>query len=263
MRGARLLEPAFEAHAGRQGRLSIQTDPTHFGSAERMLAQASHFESLAPNVIVKFPATSAGLVGIEEATARGISVNVTVCFSVAQALAAAAAIERGLRRREADGQPIDRMGPVVTLMMGRIEDWLRRPDGTGRDRGRPGRPALVRGRRLQAGLRALPRTRDPGPAAGRRDPPPLPLVGADRRRRRHHPAGRLAATVQRLDRGGPAADGRSGRPSHHRGAFRQVPGLRARLRARRPAGEPSSTPSRRPSGRFAPSSPRTTSCSTW
>lgn len=124
-RGARLLEPAFEAHAGRQGRLSVQTDPTHFGSADRMLAQALHFESLAPNIIVKFPATSAGLVGIEEATARGISVNVTVCFSVAQALAAAEAIERGLRRREAAGQPIDRMGPVVTLMMGRIEDWLR------------------------------------------------------------------------------------------------------------------------------------------
>jgi transaldolase len=123
--GARLLEAAFEAHAGRQGRLSVQTDPTHFGSAERMLAQALHFESLAPNIIVKFPATTAGLVGIEEATAGGISVNVTVCFSVAQTLAAAEAIERGLRRREAAGRPIDRMGPVVTLMMGRIEDWLR------------------------------------------------------------------------------------------------------------------------------------------
>ena len=97
--GARLLEPVFEAHAGRQGRLSIQTDPTLYRSAERMLAQAVHFESLAPNVIVKFPATAAGLVAIEAATARGISVNVTVCFSVAQAVAAAEAIERGLGRR--------------------------------------------------------------------------------------------------------------------------------------------------------------------
>ena len=125
VRGARLLESVFEAHGGRQGRLSIQTDPTQFGSAERMLDQALHFETLASNVIVKFPATSAGLVGIEEATARGISVNVTVCFTVAQALAAADAIERGLQRRETAGQPIDRMGPVVTVMMGRIEDWLR------------------------------------------------------------------------------------------------------------------------------------------
>jgi transaldolase len=125
IRGARLLEPAFAAHGGRQGRLSMQTDPTHFGSADRMLRQAVRFESLAPNVIVKFPATSAGLVGIEEATASGISVNVTVCVSVAQALAAAEAIERGLGRRESAGDAIDRMGPVVTIMMGRIEDWLR------------------------------------------------------------------------------------------------------------------------------------------
>jgi transaldolase len=125
VQGARLLEPTFAAHEGRQGRLSVQTDPTHYGSADRMLAQARHFETLAPNIIVKFPATSAGLEGIEAATAAGISVNVTVCFTVSQALAAAEAIERGLRQRTAGGQPIDRMGPVVTLMMGRIEDWLR------------------------------------------------------------------------------------------------------------------------------------------
>jgi transaldolase len=52
-------------------------------------------------------------------------VNVTVSFTVAQAVAAGEAIERGLRRRDAAAQPTDRMGPVVTLMMGRIEDWLR------------------------------------------------------------------------------------------------------------------------------------------
>jgi transaldolase len=124
IRGARLLEPVFEAEGGRKGRLSMQTDPTLFGSSERMLNQATGFVSLAPNIIVKFPATMAGLAGIEAATARGISVNVTVCFTVAQALAAADAIEHGLARREAAGEPIDSMGPVVTLMMGRLEDWL-------------------------------------------------------------------------------------------------------------------------------------------
>ena len=62
---------------------------------------------------------------MEEATYRGVSVNATVSFSVAQAVAAAEAVERGLRRREADGLPIDGMGPVITLMMGRLEDWLR------------------------------------------------------------------------------------------------------------------------------------------
>ena len=124
-RAAPLLLPAFAAHAGRQGRLSTQTDPTLHRSAERMLAQALHFDALAPNIIVKFPATSAGIDAMEEASALGISVNTTVCFSVAQALAAAEAIERGLRRREAAGESTASMGPVVTIMMGRIEDWLR------------------------------------------------------------------------------------------------------------------------------------------
>jgi transaldolase len=125
IRGAQLLEPAFEAQAGRQGRLSMQTDPTFYRSPDRMLAQGAHFDGLAQNIIVKFPATAAGIATMEEATYRGVNVNTTVCFSVAQAIAAAEAIERGLRRREAEGLDVARMGPVVTIMMGRIEDWLR------------------------------------------------------------------------------------------------------------------------------------------
>jgi transaldolase len=123
--GARLLEPAFAAHGGRAGRLSIQTDPTLYRSTDRMVEQAVGFDRLAPNIIVKFPATRAGIAGMEIASYRGISINATVSFSVAQAVAAAEAVERGIRRREADGLPTTEMGPVVTLMMGRIEDWLR------------------------------------------------------------------------------------------------------------------------------------------
>jgi transaldolase len=125
LRAAPLLLPAFEASGGRQGRLSMQTDPTLFRSFDRMLAQGEHFASLAPNIIVKFPATSVGVRVMEEATYRGVSVNATVSFSVAQALAAGEAVERGLRRREAEGLPVDAMGPVITVMMGRLEDWLR------------------------------------------------------------------------------------------------------------------------------------------
>jgi len=124
-RGAKLLELAFAIHGGRQGRLSMQTDPTLHRSPDRMVAQGLSFVALAPNIIVKFPATSAGIAAIEEATYRGVSVNTTVCFSVAQALAAGDAIEKGLRRREAEGLEVASMGPVVTVMMGRIEDWLR------------------------------------------------------------------------------------------------------------------------------------------
>jgi transaldolase len=48
-----------------------------------------------------------------------------VSFSVAQAVAAAEAVERGLQRRDAEGLRTDDMGPVITIMVGRIEDWLR------------------------------------------------------------------------------------------------------------------------------------------
>lgn len=124
-RAAPLLLPAFSASGGRAGRLSVQTDPTLYRDADAMLEQAAGFAALAPNIVVKFPATVAGVAAMEEATARGISVNATVCFSVAQALAAGEAVERGLARREAGGERSDDMGPVITVMMGRIEDWLR------------------------------------------------------------------------------------------------------------------------------------------
>jgi transaldolase len=123
--GARLLEPTFVRHAGRKGRLSMQTNPTFWRTPDRMLEQGVHFSSLAPNVIVKFPATKVGIGVMEEATYRGVSINCTVSFSVPQAVAAAEAVERGLRRREAEGLRVDDMGPVITIMMGRLEDWLR------------------------------------------------------------------------------------------------------------------------------------------
>jgi transaldolase len=123
--GAHLLEPAFERLAGRQGRLSMQTNPTLWRSPQPMLKQGIHFASLAPNIIVKFPATRAGIGVIEEATYRGVSINCTVSFSVAQAVAAAEAVDRGLARRDREGLRTDDMGPVITIMVGRIEDWLR------------------------------------------------------------------------------------------------------------------------------------------
>jgi transaldolase len=123
--GARLLGPAFERFGGRQGRLSMQTNPTFWRTPEPMLEQGVHFKSVAPNIIVKFPATRVGIGVMEEATYRGVSINCTVSFSVAQAVAAAEAVERGLRRREAEGLPISDMGPVITIMVGRLEDWLR------------------------------------------------------------------------------------------------------------------------------------------
>jgi transaldolase len=117
--------PAFAASGGHAGRLSIQTDPTRWRDAAALVEQAVEFDGLAPNVIVKLPATRAGIAAMEEATYRGVSINATVSFSVAQAVAAAEAVERGIERRNAENRDTTRMGPVITIMMGRLEDWLR------------------------------------------------------------------------------------------------------------------------------------------
>jgi transaldolase len=122
---AALLEPAFEKYHGVNGRLSIQTDPRHYRDAAALVEQAVEFSALAPNIIVKIPVTAAGIEAFEEATYRGVSLNATVSFTVSQALAVGEAIERGLRRREADGLDVSTMGPVCTIMVGRTDDWVK------------------------------------------------------------------------------------------------------------------------------------------
>jgi transaldolase len=122
---AAMLRHVFDAHHGRNGRLSIQTDPRVYRDVKALVEQALHFSRLAPNMIVKLPVTRAGIEAIEEATALGVSINATVSFSVPQAIAVAEAVERGLRRRERAGQDISTMGPVCTIMVGRLDDWLK------------------------------------------------------------------------------------------------------------------------------------------
>ena len=125
IKAAELLKPIFDREKGRNGRLSIQTDPRFFRNAEAIVEQAVHFSELAPNMIVKIPVTRAGVEAIEEATYRGVSINATVSFTLPQAIAVAEAVERGLSRREKEKKDISRMGPVCTLMVGRLDDWLR------------------------------------------------------------------------------------------------------------------------------------------
>ena len=125
VRGARMLEPIFDKYKGKKGRISIQTNARNYRNAEKMIAQAIHFNSLAPNMNVKMPASAAGIKAYEETTYAGVSINATVSFTVPQAIAVAEAVERGLKRREAEGLPIDTMAPVCTLMVGRADDWLK------------------------------------------------------------------------------------------------------------------------------------------
>jgi transaldolase len=122
---AALLKPIFEQHKGKNGRLSIQTDPRLYRDSDAIVKQAIEFNALAPNMIVKIPVTRAGIPAIEEATSLGISINATVGFTLPQCIAVAEAVERGLRRREKEKLPIDTMGPVCTIMVGRLDDWLK------------------------------------------------------------------------------------------------------------------------------------------
>jgi transaldolase len=123
--GAKLLLPVHDREGGKWGRLSIQTDPAFYRSGPAILEQVLYFADLAPNMQVKIPATSAGIGMVEAATYQGANLNITVSFTVPQVLAAAEAIERGLKRREAEGKDLSTMSPVVTMMVGRTDDWLK------------------------------------------------------------------------------------------------------------------------------------------
>ena len=124
VRGSELLLPVFEREGGRKGRLSIQTNPTYYRDTARITEQAIRFAGLAPNMQVKVPATAAGIRAAEDLTAAGVNVNATVSFTVPQVLAVAEAVERGLARREAAGEDTSLMTPVVTMMVGRLDDWI-------------------------------------------------------------------------------------------------------------------------------------------
>src|SRR5690348_996388 len=88
-KAAALLKPIFDAQNGRNGRLSIQTDPRLFRNTDAIVEQALHFDRIAPNMIVKIPVTRAGIAAIEEVTYRGVSINATVSFTLPQSIAVA------------------------------------------------------------------------------------------------------------------------------------------------------------------------------
>ena len=125
IKGSEMLLPVFQKDHGVKGRLSIQTNPAAYRTSQAILDQTLYFNGLVPNFNIKLPATSAGLAVVEEATYCGVSVNVTVSFTVPQVLAIAEAVESGLKRREKEGKDVSRMSPKATMMVGRIDDWLK------------------------------------------------------------------------------------------------------------------------------------------
>ena len=119
---AGILKPVHERTAGAAGYLCLQVNPTLYPDAERMVEHGLSLASVAENVAIKIPCTAAGLLAVEELTRRGVAVNVTVSFSVPQAVAAAEAIQRGLR----DARAPESVHPYVTVMRGRMDDHLKR-----------------------------------------------------------------------------------------------------------------------------------------
>ena len=120
------LRPVHEATKGQKGYLSMQVNPKFYPDPQRMLDQALELSALAPNIAIKAPATEAGIRAMEEMVTRGISVNATVSFSVPQALAVSAAFERGLKRARVGGVATDKVQLYITLMIGRVDDQLKR-----------------------------------------------------------------------------------------------------------------------------------------
>jgi transaldolase len=123
---AKQLLPVYQATKGVKGFLSMQVNPKFYPNRDLMVAQAVELASLAPNIAIKAPANDVGIAAMEEMTARGIRVNATVSFSVAQALAVSAALERGLKRAKAAGINADAIHPYITIMIGRVDDQLKR-----------------------------------------------------------------------------------------------------------------------------------------
>ena len=106
---AETLRPVHERTDGRDGFVSFECTPDVAGDADATVAQALDlWERLSlPNVLIKVPATPAGVSAIETLTAAGVNVNVTLLFSVERYDEVIEAYLRGLERRVADGEPVD------------------------------------------------------------------------------------------------------------------------------------------------------------
>jgi transaldolase len=122
-RAADLLRPVYDATAGRDGFVSFECTPDLANDTAATVEQAVELWSRLgrPNVMIKVPATGAGVPAIEELTARGINVNVTLLFSVARYEQVIDAYLTGLERRVSAGEPIDAISSVASFFVSRVD----------------------------------------------------------------------------------------------------------------------------------------------
>jgi transaldolase len=149
---ADILRPAFlVSHAGQDGRVSIEVDPHMAHDTTATIAEARHLTWLVdrPNTYIKIPATEAGLPAITETIAQGISVNVTLIFSLARYRQVAEAYVAGLERARADGLDLSQISSVASFFVSRMDTEVdRRLDalGTPEARALRGRAAVANAR---------------------------------------------------------------------------------------------------------------------
>ena len=120
---ADLLYAAYEASEGRDGFVSFECTPELAHDTAATVEQALElWNRLArPNVMIKVPATEEGIPAIEELTARGVNVNVTLLFSVARYEQVIDAYLAGLERRVAAGLPVDAIASVASFFVSRVD----------------------------------------------------------------------------------------------------------------------------------------------
>ncbi|MFN3984119.1 MAG: transaldolase [Rhodocyclaceae bacterium] len=117
------LLPVFDASHGQAGYVSLEVSPELAHDAEGTVAAGRRLagEVARPNLLVKVPATAAGLEAIEALIGAGINVNVTLMFSLAHVEAVAQAYVRGLRRLQSSGGDVSRAMSVASVFLSRVD----------------------------------------------------------------------------------------------------------------------------------------------
>jgi transaldolase len=122
-RAADLLRPAYDASTGRDGFVSFECTPDLADDTDGTVAQALELWSRVArqNVMIKVPATDSGIPAIEELTARGVNVNVTLLFSIARYEQVIDAYMAGLERRVAAGESVARIASAASFFVSRVD----------------------------------------------------------------------------------------------------------------------------------------------
>ncbi len=118
-----ILRPVYDKTNGIDGYVSIEVPPTIAADTASTISEARRYYSEIgrPNVMIKIPGTPEGLPAVEQIVSEGISVNVTLLFSVASYVEAAWAYIRGLETRAAKGEDISKIAAVASFFLSRID----------------------------------------------------------------------------------------------------------------------------------------------